>query len=98
MNMQKIYYDMAEKLRPYAEPYMDKLCKEAASNATCAGEPYEALADYLSFAWEHQNTPRKLIIEAYNLIDDDYLDLYNEMVDKLGILRRQHSADYDEDE
>ena len=63
MNMQKIYYDMADKLRPYAEPYMDKLCKEAASNATCAGEPYEALADYLSFAWEHQNTPRKLIKE-----------------------------------
>ncbi|MDF0753180.1 hypothetical protein [Gardnerella greenwoodii] len=46
MNMQKIYYDMVEKLRPYAEPYMDKLCKEAANNATCAGEPYEALADY----------------------------------------------------
>ena len=41
---------------------------------------------------EHQNTPRKLIIEAYNLIDDDYLDLYNEMVDKLGIPRRQHSG------
>ena len=51
MNMQKIYYDMSEKLRPYAEPYMNKLCKEAASNDTCAGEPYEALADYLSFAW-----------------------------------------------
>ncbi|EPI42411.1 hypothetical protein HMPREF1584_01008 [Gardnerella vaginalis JCP8481A] len=28
MNMQKIYYDMAEKLRPYAEPHMDKLCKK----------------------------------------------------------------------
>lgn len=104
MNMQKIYYDMAEKLRPYAEPYMNEDCKEAASNTTCAREPYEALADYLSFvsfvsfAWEQQDTPRKLIIEAYNLIDDDYLDSYNEMADKLGIPRRQHSADYDEDE
>lgn len=58
----------------------------------------KALADYLSFAWEHQDTPRKLIIEAYNLIDDDYLDSYNEMADKLGIPCRQHSADYDEDE
>lgn len=46
MDMMRIYYDMVEKLRPYAEPYMDKLCKEAANNATCAGEPYEALADY----------------------------------------------------
>ncbi|WP_421776956.1 hypothetical protein [Gardnerella sp. KA00243] len=81
MNMQKIYYDMAEKLRPYAEPYMNEDCKEAASNATCAGESYEALADYLSFAWEQQDTPCNLIVETYNLIDDDYLDLYNEMAD-----------------
>ncbi|MFU0538709.1 hypothetical protein ACMZ79_03365 [Gardnerella vaginalis] len=98
MNMQKIYYDMAEKLRPYAEPYMSEFSKEFANDAIGAGEPYEALADYLSFAWEHQNTPRELIIEAYNLIDDDYLDSYNEMADKLGIPRRKHSADYDEDE
>lgn len=67
---------------------MDKLCKEAASNATCAGESYEALADYLSFAWEQQDTPRNLIVEAYNLIDDDYLDSYTEMTDKPGIPRR----------
>ena len=98
MNMQKIYYDTAEKLRSYAEPYMSEFFKEFANDAIGAGEPYEALADYLSFAWEHQNTPRELIIEAYNLIDDDYLDSYNEMADKLGIPRRQHSADYDEDE
>ncbi|WP_391495773.1 hypothetical protein [Gardnerella swidsinskii] len=48
---------------------MSEFSKEFANDAIGAGEPYEALADYLSFAWEHQNTPR-----------------------------RQHSADYDEDE
>ena len=63
MNMQKIYYDMADKLRPYAEPYMDKLCKEAASNATCAGEPYEALADYLSFAWNTKILLENLLLK-----------------------------------
>ena len=63
MNMQKIYYDMAEKLQPYAEPYMDKLCKEAASNATCAGEPYEALADYLSFAWNTKILLENLLLK-----------------------------------
>lgn len=33
MDIMKLCYDMAEKLRPYAEPYMDETWKEAANSA-----------------------------------------------------------------
>ena len=33
METMKICYDMVEKLRPYAEPYMDKVSEEEANSA-----------------------------------------------------------------
>lgn len=48
MDIMKLCYDMAEKLRPYAEPTMDEHFKEAANSAIRAGEPSIAIDIYLS--------------------------------------------------
>ncbi|EPI61153.1 hypothetical protein HMPREF1579_00139, partial [Gardnerella vaginalis JCP8066] len=65
MDIMKLCYDMVEKLRPYAEPYMDKLSKEAANSAIRAGEPSIAIDIYLVEAWMHKSAPKELLIEAY---------------------------------
>lgn len=97
MNMQETYYKMVEKLRPYAEPHMSEEQKNITNMAIRAGEPYEALADYLTVAGKHLSTPRNLIIDAYNLIDDDYLDSYNALADLWRVPRRKHSPNYIEE-
>ena len=51
MDIMKLCYDMAEKLRPYAEPTMDERFKEAANSAIRAGEPSIAIDYYLVEAW-----------------------------------------------
>ncbi|WP_422112673.1 hypothetical protein [Gardnerella sp. DNF00257] len=66
MDIMKLCYDMAEKLRPYAEPYMDETWKEAANSAIRAGEPSIAIDYYLVEAWMHKSAPKELLIEAYN--------------------------------
>ena len=69
MDIMKLCYDMVEKLRPYAEPYMDETWKEAANSAIRAGEPSIAIDYYLVEAWMHKSAPKELLIEAYNLLD-----------------------------
>lgn len=94
MNMQKIYYDMAEKLRPYAEPYMDKLSKEAVNSAIRAGEPSIAIGDYLAEAWLHKSAPKELLIEAYNLLEPyECGDIHDDIADDLGLPRKVDPLD-----
>ena len=89
MNMMKICYDMVEKLRPYAEPYMDKLSKEAVNSAIRAGEPSIAIGDYLAEAWLHKSAPKELLIEAYNLLEPYECDI----ADDLGVPRKVDPLD-----
>ena len=90
----KICYDMAEKLRPYAEPYMDETWKEAANSAIRAGEPSIAIDYYLVEAWMHKSAPKELLIEAYNLLDPyECGDDYDDIADDLGVPRKVHSPD-----
>lgn len=94
MNMQKIYYDMAEKLRPYAEPYMDETWKEAANSAIRAGEPSIAIDIYLVDAWLHKSAPKELLIEAYNLLEPyECGDIHDDIADDLGLPRKVDPLD-----
>ncbi|WP_421789878.1 hypothetical protein HXT42_05280 [Gardnerella sp. DNF01192] len=94
MDMMKIYYDMAEKLRPYAEPYMSEFSKEFANDAIGAGEPSVAIDIYLVDAWLHKSAPKELLIEAYNLLDPyECGDNYDDIADDLGVPRKVHSPD-----
>lgn len=94
MDMMKIYYDMAEKLRPYAEPYMDKVSEEEANSAIRAGEPSIAIDIYLVDSWLHKSAPKELLIEAYNLLDPyECGDDYDDIADDLGVPRKVHSPD-----
>ncbi|EIK80997.1 MULTISPECIES: hypothetical protein [Gardnerella] len=94
MDMMKICYDMVEKLRPYAEPYMDKFSKEEANSAIRAGEPSIAIDIYLVDAWLHKSAPKELLIEAYNLLDPyECGDNYDDIADDLGVPRKVHSPD-----
>lgn len=94
MDIMKLCYDMVEKLRPYAEPYMDKLSKEAANSAIRAGEPSIAIDYYLVDAWLHKSAPKELLIEAYNLLDPyECGDDYDDIADDLGVPRKVHSPD-----
>lgn len=94
MNMMKICYDMAEKLRPYAEPNMDKHSKEAANSAIRAGEPSIAIDIYLVDVWMRKSAPKELLIEAYNLLDPyECGDVYDDIADDLGVPRKVHSPD-----
>lgn len=94
MDIMKLCYDMVEKLRPYAEPYMDKLSKEAANSAIRAGEPSIAIDYYLVDAWLHKSAPKELLIEAYNLLDPyECGDIHDDIADDLGVPRKVHSPD-----
>ena len=94
METMKICYDMVEKLRPYAEPYMDETWKEAANSAIRAGEPSIAIDYYLVEAWIHKSAPKELLIEAYNLLDPyECGDDYDDIADDLGVPRKVHSPD-----
>lgn len=94
MNMMKICYDMAGKLRPYAEPYMSEFSKEFANDAIGAGEPSVAIDIYLVDAWLHKSAPKELLIEAYNLLDPyECGDDYDDIADDLGVPRKVHSPD-----
>ena len=90
----KICYDMVEKLRPYAAPYMDKVSEEEANSAIRAGEPSIAIDIYLVDAWLHKSAPKELLIEAYNLLDPyECGDVYDDIADDLGVPRKVHSPD-----
>ena len=94
METMKICYDMVEKLRPYAEPYMDETWKEAANSAIRAGEPSIAIDYYLVEAWMHKSAPKELLIEAYNLLDPyECGDDHDDIADDLGVPRKVHSPD-----
>lgn len=94
MDMMKICYDMAENLRPYAEPYMDETWKEAANSAIRAGEPSIAIDYYLVEAWMHKSAPKELLIEAYNLLDPyECGDDYDDIADDLGVPRKVDPLD-----
>ncbi|RFD80439.1 hypothetical protein AXE77_00665 [Gardnerella vaginalis] len=90
----KICYDMVDKLRPYAKPYMDKVSEEEANSAIRAGEPSIAIDIYLVDAWLHKSAPKELLIEAYNLLDPyECGDNYDDIADDLGVPRKVHSPD-----
>ena len=94
MSMMKICYDMAEKLRPYAEPYMSEFSKEFANDAIGAGEPSVAIDIYLVDAWMSKSAPKELLIEAYNLLDPyECGDIHDDIADDLGVPRKVHSPD-----
>ena len=90
----KLCYDMAEKLRPYAEPYMDETWKEAANSAIRAGEPSIAIDYYLVEAWMHKSAPKELLIEAYNLLEPyECGDIHDDIADDLGLPRKVDPLD-----
>lgn len=94
MDMMKIYYDMAEKLRPYAEPTMDERFKEAVNSAIRAGEPSIAIGDYLAEAWLHKSATKELLIEAYNLLEPyECGDIHDDIADDLGLPRKVDPLD-----
>lgn len=94
MNMMKICYDMAERLRPYAEQYMSEFSKESANDAIDAGEPSVAIDIYLVDAWLHKSAPKELLIEAYNLLDPyECGDVYDDIADDLGLPRKVDPLD-----
>lgn len=94
MDIMKLCYDMAEKLRPYAEPTMDEHFKEAANSAIRAGEPSIAIDYYLVEAWMHKSASKELLIEAYNLLDPyECGDVYDDIADDLDVPRKVHSPD-----
>lgn len=94
MDIMKLCYDMAEKLRPYAEPYMSDFSKEFANDAIDAGEPSVAIDIYLVDAWLHKSASKELLIEAYNLLDPyECGDVYDDIADDLGVPRKVHSPD-----
>ena len=94
MDMMKLCYDMAEKLRSYAEPYMSEVGKAFANDAIGAGEPSVAIDIYLVEAWMHKSAPKELLIEAYNLLDPyECGDVYDDIADDLGVPRKVHSPD-----
>lgn len=94
MDIMKLCYDMAEKLRPYAEPYMDETWKEAANSAIRAGEPSIAIDYYLVEAWMHKSAPKELLIEAYNLLEPyECGDIHDDIADDLGLPRKVDPLD-----
>lgn len=94
MDIMKLCYDMVEKLRPYAEPYMDKVSEEEANSAIRAGEPSVAIDAYLVEAWLHKSAPKELLIEAYNLLEPyECGDIHDDIADDLGVPRKVHSPD-----
>lgn len=94
MDIMKLCYDMAEKLRPYAEPYMDETWKEAANSAIRAGEPSIAIDIYLVDAWLHKSAPKELLIEAYNLLEPyECGDIHDDIADDLGLPRKVDPLD-----
>lgn len=94
MDMMKLCYDMAEKLRPYAEPYMSEFSKEFANDAIDAGEPSVAIDIYLVDAWLHKSAPKELLIEAYNLLEPyECGDIHDYIADDLGLPRKVDPLD-----
>ena len=94
MDIMKLCYDMAEKLRPYAEPYMDETWKEAANSAIRAGELSIAIDYYLVEAWMHKSAPKELLIEAYNLLEPyECGDIHDDIADDLGLPRKVDPLD-----
>ncbi|KXA15556.1 hypothetical protein, partial [Gardnerella pickettii] len=89
MDIMKLCYDMAEKLRPYAEPYMSEFSKEFVNDAIDAGEPSVAIDAYLVEAWLHKSAPKELLIEAYNLLEPyECGDIHDNIADDLGLPRK----------
>ena len=94
MDIMKRCYEMAEKLRPYGEPYMSEFSKEFANDAIDAGEPSVAIDIYLVDAWLHKSAPKELLIEAYNLLEPyECGDIHDDIADDLGVQRKVHSPD-----
>ena len=90
----KLCYDMAEKLRPYAEPYMSEFSKEFVNDAIDAGEPSVAIDAYLVEAWLHKSAPKELLIEAYNLLEPyECGDIHDNIADDLGLPRKVDPLD-----
>ncbi|MFU0524801.1 hypothetical protein ACMZ8M_04205 [Gardnerella pickettii] len=94
MDMMKLCYDMVEKLRPYAEPYMSEFSKEFVNDAIDAGEPSVAIDAYLVEAWLHKSAPKELLIEAYNLLEPyECGDIHDDIADDLGLPRKVDPLD-----
>ncbi|MDF2278174.1 hypothetical protein [Gardnerella pickettii] len=94
MDIMKLCYDMAEKLRPYAEPYMSEFSKEFVNDAIDAGEPSVAIDAYLVEAWLHKSAPKELLIEAYNLLEPyECGDIHDNIADDLGLPRKVDPLD-----
>ncbi len=94
MDIMKLCYEMAEKLRPYGEPYMSEFSKDIVNSAIRAGEPSVAIDAYLVEAWLHKSAPKELLIEAYNLLEPyECGDIHDDIADDLGVPRKVHSPD-----